>query len=138
VAATCLAVILCTGMVHLSRKRFEQLVAEALKGIPADLRGALDNIEVAIQDWPSEEQLADAGVDEDDLLFGFYHGTPLPQRSPMEPYMLPDLITIFQGSLEEACETEDELQDEIRRTVVHEIAHYFGFDEEKLAELGYD
>ncbi len=125
-------------MVHLSRKRFEQLVTEALKGIPADLRGALDNIEVAIEDWPSEEQLADAGVDEDDLLFGFYHGTPLPQRSPMEPYMLPDLITIFQGSLEEACETEDELRDEIRRTVVHEIAHYFGFDEEKLAELGYD
>jgi predicted Zn-dependent protease with MMP-like domain len=125
-------------MVHLSRKRFEQLVTEALKGIPADLRGALDNIEVAIEDWPSEEQLADAGVDEDDLLFGFYHGTPLPQRSPMEPYTLPDLITIFQGSLEEACETEDELRDEIRRTVVHEIAHYFGFDEEKLAELGYD
>ena len=125
-------------MVHLSRKRFEQLVTEALKGIPADLRGALDNIEVAIDDWPSEAQLADAGVDEDDLLFGFYHGTPLPQRSPMEPYSLPDLITIFQGPLEEACETEDELRDEIRRTVVHEIAHYFGFDEDRLAELGYD
>lgn len=125
-------------MAHLSRKRFEQLVTEALKGIPADLRSALDNIEVAIDDWPSEEQLADAGVDEDDLLFGFYHGTPLPQRSPMEPYSLPDLITIFQGPLEEACETEDELRDEIRRTVVHEIAHYFGFDEDRLAELGYD
>jgi predicted Zn-dependent protease with MMP-like domain len=125
-------------MAHLSRKRFEQLVAEALKGIPAELRKALDNIEVAIDDWPSEAQLADAGVDEDDLLFGFYHGTPLPQRSPMEPYSLPDLITIFQGPLEEACETEDELRDEIRRTVVHEIAHYFGFDEDRLAELGYD
>jgi len=125
-------------MVHLSRKRFEQVVTEALKGIPAELRGALDNIEVAVDDWPSEAQLADAGVDEDDLLFGFYHGTPLPQRSPMEPYSLPDLITIFQGPLEEACETEDELRDEIRRTVVHEIAHYFGFDEDRLAELGYD
>ena len=125
-------------MVHLSRKRFEQVVTEALKGIPAELRGALDNIEVAIDDWPSEAQLADAGLDDDDLLFGFYHGTPLPQRSPMEPYSLPDLITIFQGPLEEACETEDELRDEIRRTVVHEIAHYFGFDEDRLAELGYD
>ena len=126
-------------MAHLSRKRFEQLVTEALKGIPAELRRALDNIEVAVDDWPSEAQLADAGLDDDDdLLFGFYHGTPLPQRSPMEPYSLPDLITIFQGPLEEACETEDELRDEIRRTVVHEIAHYFGFDEDRLAELGYD
>jgi predicted Zn-dependent protease with MMP-like domain len=125
-------------MVHLSRKRFEQLVTEALKGIPAELREALDNIEVAIDDWPSEDQLTEAGLDPDELLFGFYQGTPLPERSPMVPYTLPDLITIFQGSLEEACETEDELRDEIRRTVVHEIAHYFGFDEEKLAELGYD
>ena len=125
-------------MVHLSRKRFEQVVTEALKGIPTELRKALDNIEVAIEDWPSEAQLADAGVEPDDLLFGFYHGTPLPERSPMEPYSLPDLITIFQGPLEEACETEDELRDEIRRTVVHEIAHYFGFDEDRLAELGYD
>ncbi len=125
-------------MVHLSRKRFEQLVTEALKGIPAELREALDNIEVAIDDWPSEDQLTETGLDPDELLFGFYQGTPLPERSPMVPYTLPDLITIFQGSLEEACETEDELRDEIRRTVVHEIAHYFGFDEEKLAELGYD
>ena len=125
-------------MVRLSRKRFERLVTEALKEIPAELRGALDNIAVAVDDWPSREQLEAAGVGDDDLLFGFYHGTPLPERSPMEPYSLPDLITIFQGPLEEACETEEEIRDEIRRTVVHEIAHYFGFDEERLAELGYD
>jgi len=124
-------------MSRLSRRQFEQIVAEALKGIPAELRGALDNIEVAVEEWPSPEQLADAGLDDDDLLFGFYHGTPLPERSPMTPYSLPDLITIFQGPLEEACESEDELRDEIRRTVVHEIAHYFGFDEDRLAELGY-
>ena len=97
-------------MVHLSRKRFEQVVTEALKGIPAELRGALDNIEVAVEEWPSPEQLADAGLDDDDLLFGFYHGTPLPERSPMVPYSLPDLISIFQGPLEEACESEDELR----------------------------
>ena len=125
-------------MSRLSRRQFEQIVAEALKGIPAELRGALDNIEVAVEEWPSPEQLADAGLDDDDLLFGFYHGTPLPERSPMTPYSLPDLITIFQGPLEEACESEDELRDEIRRTVVHEIAHYFGFDEDRLAELGYE
>ncbi len=125
-------------MTRVSRKRFEALVAEALRGIPADLRGALDNIEVVVDDWPTEEQLADVGLGPDDVLFGLYQGTPLPDRSPMTPYRLPDVITIFQGPVEEECETEEEMQEEVRRTVVHEIAHYFGFDEERLAELGYD
>jgi predicted Zn-dependent protease with MMP-like domain len=124
-------------MVRVSRKRFEALVAEALRGIPPDLRGALDNIEVVVDDWPTDEQLADVDLGPDDVLFGLYQGTPLPQRSPMAPYRLPDIITIFQGSVEDECETEDEMREEIRRTVVHEIAHYFGFDEDKLAELGY-
>jgi predicted Zn-dependent protease with MMP-like domain len=124
-------------MVRVSRKRFEALVAEALRGIPPDLRQALDNIEVVVDDWPTEEQLADLGLGPDDVLFGLYLGTPLPQRSPMAPYRLPDIITIFQGPVEEECESEDEMSEEIRRTVVHEIAHYFGFDEDRLAELGY-
>ncbi|MGQ0548948.1 MAG: metallopeptidase family protein [Armatimonadota bacterium] len=125
-------------MVRVSRKRFEQLVAEALRGIPAELRKALDNIEVIVDDWPTEEQLAEVDLEPDDLLFGLYRGTPLPERSPLQPYALPDVITIFQGPLEEECETEEAIREEIRRTVVHEIAHYFGFDEDRLAELGYD
>ncbi len=125
------------GMVRLSRTRFEGLVAEALKGIPPELAGALDNIEVTVDDWPTSEQLADVDLDEDDMLFGLYQGTPLPERSPMQPYALPDVITIFQGPLEEACETEDEIREEIRLTVIHEIAHYFGIDEDRLEELGY-
>lgn len=125
-------------MVRLSRKRFEQLVAEALRGIPPDLRGAFDNVEVVVDDWPTEEHLAAVGLEPTDTLFGLYQGTPLPERSPLLPYTLPDVITIFQGPLEEACDSEDEMREEIRRTVVHEIAHYFGFDEERLAELGYD
>jgi predicted Zn-dependent protease with MMP-like domain len=124
-------------MVRVSRKRFEALVAEALSGIPSEFRAALDNIEVAVEEWPTEEQLADVDLGPDDVLFGLYQGTPLPQRSPMAPYRLPDIITIFRGPVEEECETEDEMREEIRRTVVHEIAHYFGFDEDKLAELGY-
>jgi predicted Zn-dependent protease with MMP-like domain len=125
-------------MVRLSRKRFEALVTESLRGIPADLRRALDNIEVVVDDWPTEEQLAEVDLDSDDVLFGLYQGTPLPERSPMLPYTLPDVITIFQGPLEEECETEDEIREEVRRTVIHEIAHYFGFDEDRLAELGYE
>lgn len=125
-------------MVRISRKRFEQLVADALRGIPADLRAALDNIEVVVDNWPTREQLAEVDLEPDDVLFGLYQGTPLPDRSPMQPYALPDIITIFQGPLEEECETEEEMREQIRRTVVHEIAHYFGFDEERLAELGYE
>lgn len=125
-------------MVRVSRKRFEQLVAEALRGIPPELQKALDNIEVIVDDWPTQEQLAEVDLGPDDVLFGLYRGIPLPERSPMLPYSLPDIITIFQGPLEEECETEDAIREEIRRTVVHEIAHYFGFDEDRLAELGYD
>jgi predicted Zn-dependent protease with MMP-like domain len=125
-------------MVRLSRKRFETLVAEALRGVPLELAKALDNIEVVVDDWPTDEQLADVELEPDELLFGLYQGTPLPQRSPMLPYTLPDVITIFQGPLEEACETEDAIREEVRLTVIHEVAHYFGMDEDKIAELGYD
>jgi predicted Zn-dependent protease with MMP-like domain len=125
-------------MVRLSRKRFETLVAEALRGVPLELARALDNIEVVVDDWPTDEQLAEVELEPDELLFGLYQGTPLPQRSPMLPYTLPDVITIFQGPLEEACETEDAIREEVRLTVIHEVAHYFGMDEDKIAELGYD
>lgn len=125
-------------MVRISRKRFEALVAAALRDIPPDLRRALDNIEVVVDDWPTEEQLADLDLGPEDLLFGLYQGTPLPERSPLLPYTLPDVITIFHGPLEESCESEEEMKEEIRRTVVHEIAHYFGIDEDRLAELGYE
>jgi len=124
-------------MIRLSRQRFEALVADALKTIPPDLARALENIEVVVGDWPTPEQLAEVALGPDDVLFGLYQGTPLPARSPMLPYTLPDVITIFQGPLEEECETEEEIREQIRRTVVHEIAHYFGIDEERLAELGY-
>lgn len=125
-------------MVRVSRKRFESLVAEALRGIPPELARALDNVEVVVEDWPSEEQLASVELGPDDVLFGLYQGTPLPERSPLLPYTLPDVISIFQGPLEEECESEDQVREEIRRTVVHEIAHYFGIDEDRLAELGYE
>jgi predicted Zn-dependent protease with MMP-like domain len=122
---------------RVSRARFERLVAEALRGIPPDLARALDNIEVVVDDWPTPEQLAGVDLEPDDVLFGLYQGTPLPERSPMQPYALPDVITIFQGPLEDACQSTDEIREEIRRTVIHEIAHYFGIDEDRLAELGY-
>jgi predicted Zn-dependent protease with MMP-like domain len=124
-------------MVRVPRKRFEQLVADALRTIPVELRRALDNIAVTVDDEPTAAQLAELEMAPDDLLFGLYQGTPLPDRSPLQPYALPDVITIFQRPLEEACDSEEEIIEEIRLTVIHEIAHYFGIDEDRLAEMGY-
>jgi predicted Zn-dependent protease with MMP-like domain len=129
--------ILGRVMVRVSRKRFEALVAEALRGVPTELARALENIEIVIDDWPTAEQLAEVDLEPDEVLFGLYQGTPLPQRSPMLPFTLPDVITIFQGPLEEECETDGEIREEIRLTVIHELAHYFGMDEDTIEELGY-
>jgi predicted Zn-dependent protease with MMP-like domain len=124
-------------MVRVPRKRFEQLVADALRTIPPELRRALDNIAVTVEDEPKAAQLAELEMEPGELLFGLYQGTPLPDRSPLQPYTLPDVITIFQRPLEEACDSEAEITEEIRLTVVHEIAHYFGIDEDRLEEMGY-
>lgn len=121
---------------RVSRRRFVRLVEEALRQIPEELRRALENVHVAVEDWPTAEQLASVGLPEDGVLFGLYEGTPLVERGTELP-LLPDRITLFQGPLEEACDTEEELREEIRKTVVHELGHYFGLDEDRLEELGY-
>ncbi len=123
---------------RMSRKRFQALVLKALESIPEPIRGHIDNMEVVIEPWPTEEQRASLGLDPDELLFGLYEGTPLTERGVIANPSLPDKITIFQGPLEEACATEEEMAEEIRKTVVHEIAHHFGIDEARLAELGYE
>ena len=124
--------------IRLSRARFERLVEEALAGIPEPLRERIDNVEIVIEEWPTAEHLEAAGLEPDDWLFGLYEGTPLIDRGITVDPLLPDKITIFQGPLQEACQAEQEIWQEVRTTVVHEIAHHFGIDEERLAELGYD
>lgn len=123
---------------RMSRKRFESLVVRALDGIPEPVQARMDNVDIVVEAWPSAEQLETAGVDPEDVLFGLYEGTPLIARGVTSDPLLPDKITIFQGPLEEACETDDEIAEEVRKTVMHEIAHHFGIDEDRLADLGYD
>lgn len=118
--------------VRLSRRQFEALVAEALDAIPDGLARLMDNVVVVVEDWPTDEQRG-----EHESLFGYYEGTALTERSDYSGVM-PDRITIFRGPLCEACETEDDLIDEVYVTVVHEVAHHFGISDERLAELGWD
>lgn len=122
---------------RLSRQKFEALVVRALESIPEPIRLHMQNVDVVIEDWPTDEQYASLGLEPDDLLFGLYEGTPLVERGITAHPLLPDKITIFQRPLEAACETEEEMAEEIRKTVVHEIAHHFGIDEHRLSELGY-
>lgn len=123
---------------RLSRRKFEVLVLKALESIPDLIRERMQNVDVVIEDWPTDEQLVALGMAPDELLFGLYEGTPLIERGITVDPLLPDKITIFQGPLEDACETDREIEEEIRKTVVHEVAHHFGIDEERLEELGYE
>jgi predicted Zn-dependent protease with MMP-like domain len=121
-------------MLRMSREMFEQVVADALDGLPDEIGAALENIAVTVEDEPEPELLESMGMEpEEDTLFGLYQGTSLPDRA-LDGYSghLPDKIVVYRIPLLEACETRRELIREIRDTVVHEIGHYFGLDEEDL------
>ena len=113
--------------VEMSREEFEELVGEALDLVPDELAGMIANVVVLVEDEPPEGE----------PLFGLYVGVPLTERGFGYGGVLPDRITIFRGPHLRACESIDELVDQIHITVVHEIAHYFGIEDEALDELGY-
>jgi predicted Zn-dependent protease with MMP-like domain len=106
---------------------FEDEVRAALDELPGHIAGALENVVVVVED---------ENPDDPDL-FGLYHGVPLPERGDASG-LLPDKISIYRIPLEESFEDPDDLRDEIRITVLHELAHYFGLDEERISELGYE
>ena len=113
-------------------------VAHVLDKLPRQFRKQLHNVEVVVDEWPGEELFLDAGLDpEQDTLYGLYQGIPLPDRSSIYPPILPDKITIFSEPLLRDFPDPDELREQIRITVLHEIAHYFGFDDDEIDKLGY-
>ena len=105
---------------------FDDVVARALASLPAELREAVRNVEIDVEDEHPD----------DPDLFGLYEGVPLPERGDWAG-ALPDRIRIFRKPLVESCPDEGELEEEIRITVLHELAHDFGLDEDRLDELGY-
>ena len=120
----------------ISREAFEELVAEALEGLPDEFLDRLDNVGIVTADVPTGEQRRYHDLAPDDTLLGLYEGVALTDR---ESYgmVLPDKITIFQRPLEEFSADEEDLVYQVQVTVVHEIAHHFGIDDERLHELGY-
>lgn len=118
----------------MGREDFERVVTEALDDIPEELASALENLVVVVEDEPSEEDLLDAGLDPDtETLFGVYQGTALPERG-LGSFGggLPDRIVIYRLPLLRECQSRRELLREIRATVVHEVGHFFGLDEDQL------
>jgi predicted Zn-dependent protease with MMP-like domain len=121
----------------LSTEAFDRIVAQAIARIPLEFRRHLDNVLISVQARPSGELLAELGFSDGEELFGFFSGIPLPERNPTDPPLYPDTIYIFQEPLEAFCRSREELIDEIEITVVHEIAHLMGFDDDELEALGY-
>ena len=122
---------------RISRKEFEDAVERALEMIPEMFRAQLNNMTIAVEDRPSRDLLREMEMPPGEMLFGFFTGVPLPERSVTEPPLYPDSILIFREPLMAACQSREELEEEIAITVVHELAHYLGLSEEQLEELGY-
>jgi predicted Zn-dependent protease with MMP-like domain len=121
-------------MLRMARPDFERAVGEAMDGIPEEIAALIENVAVVVEEEPSDEEILDAGLDpETETLFGLYQGVALPERGAGSyGSVLPDRIVIYRLPLLEACRSRRELIREIRDTVVHEVGHYFGLDEEDL------
>jgi predicted Zn-dependent protease with MMP-like domain len=122
---------------RLNETEIDRAVKRALARIPSEIRHHLKNIVISVQKRPSKEILEEMGLHRNEPLLGMYRGTSLTDRSVVYPPLYPDTIILFQEPLEEMCNTIDELEEQIEITVVHEIAHFLGISEERLAELGY-
>lgn len=117
---------------------FEAIVKEAISDLPLRFRRAVRNLEILVEEEPSAELSAEFGHDPDQHLLGLYVGVPFPERTFGEEPYVPDQIFIFRKPLEHMCQNRRELREQIRITVIHELAHYFGFDEDHLQRLGLD
>ena len=120
----------------MDNERFEQLVIRAIESLPDEFHERLDNIDIVIADVPSPEQLETVDKKRGETLLGLYEGVPLTNRHHGYGMVMPDKITIFQKPIEAVCRNDTQIVNEIRRVVLHEIAHHFGIDDERLRELG--
>ena len=120
-----------------SAEEFEELVAQVLDDLPDWVRERMDNVSVMVAPWPTAHQLRAIKGREGMLLLGLYEGVPLPKRGQGYHLAPPDRITLFQGPLERTAFEDQALLRLIRHTIIHEIAHHFGFSEAEIRSLGY-
>ena len=113
-------------MIEVEPGRFEEMVSTALDGLPEELGRLMRNVAVTVEHRPGQPGL-----------LGLYEGIPLTSRTSQYAGVLPDRITIYRQAICAICRTEQEVAEQVRRTVIHEIAHYFGIDDKRLSELGW-
>jgi predicted Zn-dependent protease with MMP-like domain len=119
----------------MKRAAFEQMVQDALGGIPRQFRDAIANLAIVVEDEPSLDLLAEMEIEPPGTLLGLYQGVPLTERHWGQGNMLPDRILLFQGPIERESEDDDDLVVAIGETLIHEIGHYFGMSEEEIEDV---
>lgn len=123
-------------MEEVTEDDFYDLVDEALAAIPPQFADRLENVELLVEDFPSWNTMRLAKVRSKWQLLGFYHGIPLTERTSGYNLITPDKISIYRRPIEAQVNTAEELRALVRRVVLHEIAHYFGIDDNRLVEIG--
>jgi predicted Zn-dependent protease with MMP-like domain len=122
---------------RISRARFEEIALEAIRELPAEFQEHVEGCVVAVERRASQKVRDKLDVPEDEELFGYYEGVALVDRHIDDPPGPPPTITLYSDPLMAACGSEEELAEQIRITVLHEVAHHLGIDDERLEELGY-
>jgi len=118
------------------RERFIELIREALRDVPSPFKEHLPQVDIVVKRRPNREDLRAAGLAPHESMYGFYRGVPLTERDSGYNLVPPDVIDIYQEPLEQDFPDERDLVEEIRATVLHELGHFFGIDDERLDELG--
>ena len=124
-------------MERLTEDQFEDLVTEALADVPPAFEPYLDRVVVDVEPSPDAETVRSLGLDDPRSLMGLFCGVPMTRRHVDVPPLLPNRIVIYQENIQRLCRTRREVVGQIRKTVLHEIGHHFGLDEDQLADLGY-
>jgi len=119
-------------------ERFESLVADALDEIPEPLRSRIQNVAVVVDDYPDPQLLASLGMSRRESLLGLYDGVPLTARGEGYNLVPPDRIILFRKPILSICSTPEQIREQVRKTVLHEVGHYYGMGEEDLHRMGLD
>lgn len=122
---------------RLSDEEFEDVIEQAMASIPEGFKHYLEEIVVDVEDMPDEATCRSLKLRDPRSLLGLYQGTPLNRRHVEDPYRFPERIVIYQRNLERMCRSKEQMVDQIRRTVLHEVGHHFGLSERQLRQLGF-
>lgn len=119
---------------NMDRQEFERVAGEVLDTLPVEFRKRIRNVAILVEDFPAGQQQPEPGGPTR-LLLGLFHGTPRTRKSFFDLPTGPDYVVLYKGNIEAVCSSEAEIREQIRRTVIHELGHYFGMDEEQLKDV---